>query len=235
MDRLLLANSDRFSCLVCSDAASFYCGSTFLHIDHPKQELVSDDLLLANLDTNKDDPSYSEVKIFNCPYCDRPKLSVSGLYDHLTLEHLDITFNVRCPICVCFGENQSVLNNMHLSEHIVAKHSTSFEQYETKIQNANEYNHPGSDLLKFIASTLPPTYYGATASPKIQSSTPPVAVEQQIVKQSVEEDNECSICWETFSNSNSRQLICKHTFHNECIQKWLVQNKNCPICRKPAP
>ncbi|XP_053696366.1 E3 ubiquitin-protein ligase KCMF1-like [Sabethes cyaneus] len=226
-------SSDQFRCLLCPDDASF-CSTNKHHTAHPKQQLFSDDLLLDNLDINADDPEFLEVKIFNCPYCDRPKLSISALYDHLTLEHLDIEFNVCCPICVCFGENHNVVQNMHLSEHIAAEHSASFEQYEKNIQIANKHSQPEGDLLKFIASTLPPTYYGATAESTNQPATSSNTSSSQKLEPEDDPDEECPICWDPFSDSDSRQLNCKHTFHSECIQQWVDQNNSCPMCRKCA-
>jgi len=29
-----------------------------------------------------------------------------------------------------------------------------------------------------------------------------------------------------------RELVCQHSFHIECIEKWLSTNKSCPMCRK---
>jgi hypothetical protein len=48
----------------------------------------------------------------------------------------------------------------------------------------------------------------------------------------------CSICQEDCEISNKqdvlilRELICKHSFHIQCIDTWLSNNKSCPICRK---
>lgn len=52
---------------------------------------------------------------------------------------------------------------------------------------------------------------------------------------------ECSICTEPLSSTNSEGnkgavtvLPCKHRFHRECINAWLDQRKTtCPMCRGP--
>jgi hypothetical protein len=41
---------------------------------------------------------------------------------------------------------------------------------------------------------------------------------------------ECSICYENITN-NASILECKHIYHRECIDKWLVDNSTCPYCR----
>ena len=28
------------------------------------------------------------------------------------------------------------------------------------------------------------------------------------------------------------ETICKHIFHTKCIDKWLSENKRCPLCRE---
>ncbi|GJD10971.1 RING finger protein 165 [Galdieria sulphuraria] len=42
----------------------------------------------------------------------------------------------------------------------------------------------------------------------------------------------CSICLENYSNSDSlRVLPCLHFFHVVCIDKWLMMDKACPLCK----
>jgi len=43
--------------------------------------------------------------------------------------------------------------------------------------------------------------------------------------------DECSICYEEL-NENIIVLICGHSYHNECINKWIIEKKNCPYCRE---
>jgi hypothetical protein len=41
---------------------------------------------------------------------------------------------------------------------------------------------------------------------------------------------ECSICYEE-NDKQCAVLRCKHLYHKECIDKWLINNTTCPQCR----
>ena len=44
--------------------------------------------------------------------------------------------------------------------------------------------------------------------------------------------NECSICLEAFKlNEIVITLPCSHTYHKKCMEPWLKDNNNCPLCR----
>lgn len=45
------------------------------------------------------------------------------------------------------------------------------------------------------------------------------------------EEGECSICLEEGILLQLKE--CKHSFHPGCIQRWLKQEKKCPLCRTP--
>jgi hypothetical protein len=48
-----------------------------------------------------------------------------------------------------------------------------------------------------------------------------------------EQIDECIICMENFENHDKiLKTICNHIYHRKCIVKWMLQNRNCPICRK---
>ncbi|XP_050254659.1 RING-H2 finger protein ATL70-like [Quercus robur] len=46
----------------------------------------------------------------------------------------------------------------------------------------------------------------------------------------------CAICLEDFEDGDvCRKLYaCKHTFHKQCVDKWLTINTHCPLCRGSA-
>jgi hypothetical protein len=45
-------------------------------------------------------------------------------------------------------------------------------------------------------------------------------------------NQECSICLDKFTEGQyKRDLICSHTYHKKCIDKWCKHEFNCPICR----
>ena len=42
----------------------------------------------------------------------------------------------------------------------------------------------------------------------------------------------CSICLELFQPSETiRILPCFHQFHQDCVDKWLFQKAECPVCK----
>ena len=46
------------------------------------------------------------------------------------------------------------------------------------------------------------------------------------------DNEECSICYDGFSQKEPGKLPCGHIFHKECILQWLNQpNNTCPYCR----
>lgn len=45
---------------------------------------------------------------------------------------------------------------------------------------------------------------------------------------------DCSVCQEDYKNGeNLLVLPCEHTFHKDCVKKWLSMHNSCPACRKP--
>jgi len=42
----------------------------------------------------------------------------------------------------------------------------------------------------------------------------------------------CSICLSALNTNTCRQIKkCKHIFHKDCIDIWLLKHFNCPLCR----
>merc|ERR1712194_363215 len=40
----------------------------------------------------------------------------------------------------------------------------------------------------------------------------------------------CAVCICEFENSDAvRRLPCSHVFHQQCVDKWLVKNRVCPL------
>ena len=46
------------------------------------------------------------------------------------------------------------------------------------------------------------------------------------------EEVNCTICLENILLSDKETLICNHSFHEICINRWLSTNTNCPVCRR---
>jgi hypothetical protein len=49
------------------------------------------------------------------------------------------------------------------------------------------------------------------------------------------ESDVCNICLESLNyNQLYRTIRCSHTFHPQCIDRWLFQSSHCPICREAS-
>ena len=44
-------------------------------------------------------------------------------------------------------------------------------------------------------------------------------------------DNICGICFENNSNDKYSTSCKKHFYHKDCLVRWLVNGKGCPMCR----
>jgi hypothetical protein len=42
-------------------------------------------------------------------------------------------------------------------------------------------------------------------------------------------DQTCCICMEKVKYGTITE--CGHLYHNTCLQKWVIQKRNCPLCR----
>ncbi|CAK9214821.1 unnamed protein product [Sphagnum troendelagicum] len=56
-----------------------------------------------------------------------------------------------------------------------------------------------------------------------------------VARFSQEYDIKCSICQEEYEDGDELGKVdCGHSYHVLCIQQWLVQKNQCPICKAPA-
>ncbi|OEL31817.1 hypothetical protein BAE44_0007164, partial [Dichanthelium oligosanthes] len=47
---------------------------------------------------------------------------------------------------------------------------------------------------------------------------------------------ECAVCLQDFVTKDTiRAMPCSHTFHQDCIFRWLRVNHVCPLCRHALP
>ncbi|AQK53538.1 Putative RING zinc finger domain superfamily protein [Zea mays] len=48
---------------------------------------------------------------------------------------------------------------------------------------------------------------------------------------------ECAICYNEYlvGGATSVKLLCGHTFHRRCMDRWTAVNRTCPYCRAPVP
>jgi hypothetical protein len=45
------------------------------------------------------------------------------------------------------------------------------------------------------------------------------------------DESDCSICFDKIKDQEIYDLKCYHSFHCECIEKWIYNKQSCPLCR----
>jgi hypothetical protein len=87
-----------------------------------------------------------------------------------------------------------------------------------------DFNENDYEMLLALDETTPKTK-GAT----------PAEIEEHLKRHIVQpgEEENCAVCLEEMAPGDEvRKLNCRHMFHFECISKWLLLNKVCPIDKR---
>ena len=54
----------------------------------------------------------------------------------------------------------------------------------------------------------------------------------KVQKHGPETEDRCTICLENYAAKDTAMSIaCSHTFHKDCMLKWLQRQKRCPLCQ----
>jgi len=88
----------------------------------------------------------------------------------------------------------------------------------------NELEHQINAALRgapeALINAMPTREFKSSALPKEASN--------------LEEHSSCTVCMSTYEEKEIlRTLPCLHSFHRDCIDPWLKQNKVCPMCKLP--
>ncbi|KAI3970534.1 hypothetical protein MKX01_024181 [Papaver californicum] len=120
-----------------------------------------------------------------------------------------------------------VSNLLHLLVRYLSKRSSS-----SSISQSNrytEFNNPGSGVLQRQLQQL--FHLHDSGIDQVLIDALPVFQYKEIVGST--EAFDCSVCLCEFSEKDKLRLLplCTHAFHMDCIDKWLLSNSTCPLCR----
>ncbi|XP_031478831.1 E3 ubiquitin-protein ligase ATL59-like [Nymphaea colorata] len=101
-----------------------------------------------------------------------------------------------------------------------------------RCRSANRGNNSNISLhhVQVIPSRDPPQTSGIEE--ELVSSLPLIVFSSQDDSSILA--SECAVCLARFEDSDLLHLLpkCKHSFHVQCIDKWLENHSSCPICRQ---
>ncbi|ORZ21603.1 hypothetical protein BCR42DRAFT_407916 [Absidia repens] len=95
-------------------------------------------------------------------------------------------------------------------------------------------DNPTYEDMLWLSNILGPARPMTTTQQAIDATLPIYSWSDETTKQTMLQDTErCLVCLDDFAPKHSvRVLKCRHVFHVECVDRWLVEAHNsCPVCR----
>eukprot|EP00744_Colponema_vietnamica_P011131 GILI01015662.1.p1 GENE.GILI01015662.1~~GILI01015662.1.p1 ORF type:complete len:209 (-),score=10.48 GILI01015662.1:173-721(-) len=149
-----------------------------------------------------------------------------------------------CPYSHDEGEvrnidcNKFITSKCHLGKECPMRHDNTLrkrvpcEHYlKGKCIFPNCYRNHNDDELRLLRPKAP-IYNDGKHEP---SRGTRIKLESASMAAGADEDDEgfeCSICLEALDGHlEERTLACFHTFHTNCLQTWLHEKHDCPLCR----
>ncbi|KAJ7974551.1 RING-H2 finger protein [Quillaja saponaria] len=77
---------------------------------------------------------------------------------------------------------------------------------------------------------------GKTSMPMSRKDLEKLSCYDYIAKDKGSRPVDCAVCLENFNMGDKCRLLpmCKHSFHVQCVDTWLLKTPICPICRTRA-
>ena len=104
----------------------------------------------------------------------------------------------------------------------------TYEQLLALQQRVGNVNQGASEQR---IDQLPTSKYNS-GKPTSSSTSSSSSTESSSNDPDPNQDNTCSICMSEFEDGETiRRLPCFHAYHSSCIDQWLKQKAQCPVCR----
>lgn len=134
-------------------------------------------------------------------------------------------------------KDQLIDNNMDIhtiNSNTISLYNNSLNNTDTKINLDNEFifliNFFFYILLIFCGIILYTTIIKCFKKQPTNNNTNTLT--SNIILLDKEENETCSICLILFQNDDEiTRLNCGHLFHTHCVNQWISNKNNCPLCR----
>lgn len=143
---------------------------------------------------------------------------------------------VRDKIVRDYGSRLSRTRKQKLSRDVYNASVRAFRRFRLSLhlvfEEEVENNASEEDESGFTAAIIepdePPSESGSEGMSQRELDKMPTSV---IRKSDL--SRECAICTQPFQRGECKAVLsCVHTFHDECIKRWLSVSRSCPMCRK---
>ena len=131
------------------------------------------------------------------------------------------TSRVKCLICFTFIMYMTLMFSI-IADLVIASEGGTDSICEPEVSNIK---------IWYYAALFYVMFRGATVSQFMNPDDETVAPLQQITLEQ-SPGTSCAICLDDFNRGdNVKRFACSHIFHTPCIDRWILTNLSCPVCR----
>ncbi|XP_003426404.2 uncharacterized protein LOC100680235 isoform X2 [Nasonia vitripennis] len=121
-------------------------------------------------------------------------------------------------------KNNGTLTGKPVNEILIE--SEEYFSRNQRIRSAQKTPH-----RDWISPSISEKFMNGTDTRSVQKKAWNIIIPQEEAKWTGSGEIECSICMNYVQKQKCYALTCRHSFHIECIKKWLKSDRSCPNCR----
>jgi hypothetical protein len=179
-----------------------------------------------------------DINTIDCPVCNNT-YDIFDFFPHLYTQHPELLATWAGVVFPTLNpNNEEDLNhmflNLNINQETLNQHMYNNTQEENTTQEDNTTQQYYNDIFDQMTYEQLTELCNNIGYHRVGVSNIDLCAPAKIqMKKTIHEEIHCPICLENIHTSLYMRQVkkCSHKFCGSCIEKWLKENKTCPVCK----